>query len=130
MEDTVDVATQWVEEMEAGSQTDSVLNSSTQTIDDLSGQEEKGEEEEEEEEEGDMVNSSCQTLRTASELEIEEMEEEGTQTLLPDSVTLALAILANRLPFCFNQSKKEKQIIDGYFEMKMVAGCCTGSTPS
>ena len=50
MEDTVDVATQWVEEMEAGSQTDSVLNSSTQTIDDLSGQEEKGEEEEEEEE--------------------------------------------------------------------------------
>ena len=107
MEDTVDVATQWVEEMEAGSQTDSVLNSSTQTIDDLSGQEEKGEEEEEEEEEGDMVNSSCQTLRTASELEIEEMEEEGTQTLLPDSVTLALAILANRLPFRFNQSIKK-----------------------
>ena len=128
MEDTVDVATQWVEEMEAGSQTDSVLNSSTQTIDDLSGQEEKGEVEDEEEE--DMVNSSCQTLNTASELEIEEMEEEGTQTLLPDSVTLALAILANRLPFCFSQSKKEKQIIHGYFEMKMVAGCCTGSTPS
>ena len=105
----MDVATQWVEEMEAGSQTDSVLNSSTQTIDDLSGQEEKGEEEEEEEEEGDMVNSSCQTLRTASELEIEEMEEEGSQTLLPDSVTLALAILANRLPFCFNQSIKKKR---------------------
>ena len=109
MEDTVDVATQWVEEMEAGSQTDSVLNSSTQTIDDLSGQEEKGEEEEEEEEEGDMVNSSCQTLRTASELEIEEMEEEGSQTLLPDSVTLALAILANRLPFYFNQSIKKRK---------------------
>ena len=104
MEDTVDVATQWVEEVEAGSQTDSVLSSSTQTIDDLSGQKE----EEEEEEEGDMVNSSCQTLRTASELEIEEMEEEGTQTLLPDSVTLALAILANRLPFCFNQSIKKR----------------------
>ena len=107
----MDVATQWVEEVEAGSQTDSVLNSSTQTIDDLSGQEEKGEEEEEEEEEeeGDMVNSSCQTLRTASELEIEEMEEEGTQTLLPDSVTLALAILANRLPFCFNQGIKKRK---------------------
>ena len=122
----MDVATQWVEEMEAGSQTDSVLNSSTQTIDDLSGQEG-----EEKEEEGDMVNSSSQTLNTASELEIEEMEEEGSQTVLPDSVTLALAILANRLPFCFNQSiKKEKEIIDGHFEMKMVAGCCTGSTPS
>ena len=108
MEDTVDVATQWVEEMEAGSQTDSVLNSSTQTIDDLSGQEEKGEVEEEEGE-GDMVNSSCQTLNTASELEIEEMEEGGSQTLLPDSVTLALAILANRLPFYFNQSIKKRK---------------------
>ena len=96
----MDVATQWVEEMEAGSQTDSVLNSSTQTIDDLSGQEE------EEEEEGDMVSSSSQTLSTASELE---MEEEGSQTLLPDSVTLALAILANRLPFCFNQSIKKRK---------------------
>ena len=103
----MDVATQWVEEMEAGSQTDSVLNSSTQTIDDLSGQEEKGEVEDEEE--VDMVNSSCQTLNTASELEIEEMEEEGSQTLLPDSVTLALAILANRLPFCFNQSIKKRK---------------------
>ena len=53
----MDVATQWVEEVEAGSQTDSVLSSSTQTIDDLSGQEEEGdveeEEEEEEEEEGE-----------------------------------------------------------------------------
>ena len=104
----MDVATQWVEEMEAGSQTDSVLNSSTQTVDDLSGQEEKEEEEEEEEEEreGDMVNSSSQTLNTASELE---KEEEGSQTLLPDSVTLALAILANRLSFCFNQSIKKRK---------------------
>ena len=97
MEDTVDVATQWVEEMEAGSQTDSVLNSSTQTVDDLSGQEER---------EGDMVNSPSQTLNTASELE---KEEEGSQTLLPDSVTLALAILANRLSFCFNQSIKKRK---------------------
>ena len=105
MEDTVDVATQWVEEMEAGSQTDSVLNSSTQTVDDLSGQEEK--EEEEEEEEGDMVNSSSQTL--VSELEMEETEEEGSQTVIPDSVTLALAILANRLSFCFNQSIKKRK---------------------
>ena len=103
----MDVATQWVEEVEAGSQTDSVLNSSTQTIDDFSGQEEN--EEEEEGEEGDMVNSSSQTLNTASELEIEEMEEEGSQTLLPDSVTLALAILANRLPFCFNQGIKNRK---------------------
>ena len=110
----MDVATQWVEEMEAGSQTDSVLNSSTQTIDDLSGQEEEGdveeeEEEEEEEKEGEKVNSSSQTLNTASELEMEEMEEEGSQTLLSDSVTLALAILANRLPFYFNQSIKKRK---------------------
>ena len=51
----MDVATQWVEEMEAGSQTDSVLNSSTQTIDDLSGEEEGDVEEEEEEEEEETV---------------------------------------------------------------------------
>ena len=54
-----------------------------------------------------MVNSSSQTL--VSELEMEETEEEGSQTVIPDSVTLALAILANRLPFCFNQSIKKRK---------------------
>ena len=68
---------------------------------------EKEKEEEEEEEEGDMVNSSSQTL--VSELEMEETEEEGSQTVIPDSVTLALAILANRLSFCFNQSIKKRK---------------------
>ena len=71
-EDTVDAATQWVEEREASCQT----------------------------EEGMMVDSFSQTLdgQMTEEKEEEELgNEEGTQTVLPDSVTLALAILANRL---------------------------------
>ena len=69
-EDTVDAATQWVEEREASCQT----------------------------EEGMMVDSFSQTLDGQMTEEKEELgNEEGTQTVLPDSVTLALAILANRL---------------------------------
>ena len=75
LEDTVDAATQWVEEREASCQT----------------------------EEDMMVDSFSQTLHMGglvAEQEEEEEEElghdEGTQTMLSDSVTLALAILANR----------------------------------
>ena len=50
-------------------------------------------------EEGMMVDSFSQTLdgQMTEEKEEEELgNEEGTQTVLPDSVTLALAILANK----------------------------------
>ena len=73
LEDTVDAATQWVEEREASCQT----------------------------EEDMMVDSFSQTLHMGGLVAEQEEEEElghdeGTQTMLSDSVTLALAILANR----------------------------------
>ena len=71
LEETVDAATQWVEEREASCQT--------------------------EEEEGVMVDSKfSQTLDRDNLMEEELDHDEGTQTMLPDSVILAFAILANR----------------------------------
>ena len=74
LEDTVDVATQWVEERDAGCQTETMrVDSFSQTQ--------------------DMVD-----LMTGHKEE-ELGHDEGSQTMLPDSVTLALAILANRLEY-------------------------------
>ena len=78
LEDTVDAGTQWVEEREASCQTeDMVVDSFSQTldmIDTLTRQEEKKE-------------------------EVEFGRDEGVQTMLSESVTLAFAILANRSEF-------------------------------
>ena len=76
LEDTVDAATQWVEEREASCQTeeDMMVDSFSQALH-MGGLMAEQEEEEEEEELG---------------------HDEGTQTMLPDSVILAFAILANR----------------------------------
>ena len=74
MEDTVDAGTQWVEEREASCQTeDMVVDSFSQTVDMVGRL--TGQEEQEEEEFG---------------------RDEGVQTMLPESVTLTFAILANR----------------------------------
>ena len=70
LEETVDAATQWVEEREVSCQT---------------------------EEEDVMVDSKfSQTLDRDNLMEGGLDHDEGTQTMLPDSVILAFAILANR----------------------------------
>ena len=72
-DDTVDAGTQWVEEREASCQTeDMMVDSFNQTLDMVRQEQEQ---EEKEEEFG---------------------RDEGSQTMLSESVTLAFAILANR----------------------------------
>ena len=112
LEDTVDAATQWVEEREASCQT----------------------------EEDMMVDSFSQTLHMGglmAEQEEEEEEElghdEGTQTMLSDSVTLALAILANRSEYHPSNcliSDWPLALRISICHMFPSPGCCMGSTPS
>ena len=113
LEDTVDAATQWVEEREASCQTeeDMMVDSFSQTLH-MGGLMAEQEEEEEEEELG---------------------HDEGTQTMLSDSVTLALAILANRSEYHPSNcliSDWPLALRISICHMFPSPGCCMGSTPS
>ena len=99
-DDTVDAATQCGEETEASTQTEEMMNSLSQTVD-MAGHEEE---------------------------EVEEIgRDEGSQTMLPDSATLTLAILANRSAYHLHHAIGSKPLSSRTIT---IPGCCTVSTPS
>ena len=101
----MDAGNQWVEEREASCQTeDMAVDSFSQTldmVDMLTGQEKQ-----EEQEFG---------------------RDEGVQTMLSESVTLALAILANRSAYHLHHAICSKPLLSRRIT---IPGCCTVSTPS
>ena len=110
LEETVDAATQWVEEREVSCQT---------------------------EEEDVMVDSKfSQTLDGDGLMEEELDHDEGTQTMLPDSVILAFAILANRSEnidlrgFSIGISLQINHLNQSAISIFPFPGCCMVSTPS